>query len=96
MRRRKFIALFGGAAAIPLAARAQQADQMRRIGVLMSFAQSDPEAQARVAAFRKGLQELGWAEGRNIRIDIRWATSDMAATVREGTRCSASRPHSFT
>ena len=73
MRRREFITLLGGAAAWPLAARAQQPDRMRRIGVLMGFAESDPEAQAYVAAFREGLQKLGWTEGRNIRIDTRWA-----------------------
>ena len=74
MRRREFITLLGGAAAWPLAARAQQPDRMRRIGVLMAYAESDPEAQALVAAFREGLQKLGWTEGRNIRIDTRWAT----------------------
>jgi putative tryptophan/tyrosine transport system substrate-binding protein len=77
MRRREFIALLGGAAAAwPVAARAQQPERMRRIGILMSLAESDPEAQARVAAFNKGLETLGWAEGRNVRIDIRWAASD--------------------
>ena len=65
--------MIGGAAAWPLVARAQQPDRMRRIGVLMAFAESDREGQALVAAFRQGLQKLGWAEGRNIRIDIRWA-----------------------
>jgi putative ABC transport system substrate-binding protein len=75
MRRREFIAALGGTAAVwPLAARAQQGDRMRRIGVLMGFAESDPVAQARFAAFREGLQNLGWAEGRNIRVDTRWAT----------------------
>jgi putative ABC transport system substrate-binding protein len=74
MRRREFITLLGGAAAAwPLAVHAEQPDRMRRIGVLMAFAESDPEAQAWVAAFRDGLQKLGWAEGRNIRIDTRWA-----------------------
>jgi putative tryptophan/tyrosine transport system substrate-binding protein len=74
MRRRELITLLGGAAvAWPLAARAQQRDQMRRIGVLMAAAESDPEIQARVAAFREELQRLGWTEGRNIGIDIRWA-----------------------
>jgi putative tryptophan/tyrosine transport system substrate-binding protein len=74
-RRREFIALLGGAAvAWPLAARAQQPDRMRRIGVLMGYAESDSEGQAFVAAFREGLQKLGWTEGRNIRIDFRWAT----------------------
>ena len=77
MRRRKFITLAGSVAvAAPTFARAQQPDGMRRIGVLMAFAESDPEAQARVAAFRDGLQKLGWAEGRNARIDTRWATPD--------------------
>jgi hypothetical protein len=75
MRRREFITLLGGvAAAWPLAARAQQGDGMRRIGVLMGSAESDQEGQARVAAFREGLRKLGWAEGRNIQIDYRWAT----------------------
>jgi putative ABC transport system substrate-binding protein len=92
MRRREFITLLGGAAAWPLAALAQQADQFRRVGVLMSFAESDPQAQARVAAFRKGLQELGWAEGRNIRIDIRWATSDAALMQRFAKELVALQP----
>jgi hypothetical protein len=73
MRRREFIRLLGGATvAWPLAARAQPADRVRRIGVLMGYAESDSDAQANVAAFRESLQKLGWAEDRNIRIDIRW------------------------
>jgi putative tryptophan/tyrosine transport system substrate-binding protein len=77
MRRREFIAGLGGAAAAwPLAARAQPSDRMRRIGVLMNLAADDPEAQARLAAFRKGLQELGWIDGRNVRIDYRWGPGD--------------------
>ncbi len=77
MRRREFITLLGGAAAAwPLAARAQPLGGMRRIGALMGYPQSDPEGQARVAAFRDGLQKLGWTEGRNIRMDIRWTTPD--------------------
>ena len=76
MRRRDFITLIGGAAATwPLAARAQQPDGMRRIGVLMGYAESDRVGGAWRAAFREGLQKLGWAEGRNIRIDTRWATA---------------------
>jgi putative tryptophan/tyrosine transport system substrate-binding protein len=83
MRRRAFIALLGGAtAAWPLAARAQQPEGMRRIGVLMAYAESDREAQTLVAAFRDGLQKLGWTEGHNIRIDLRWAASDVEAMQR--------------
>ena len=77
MRRREFSILFGGAAVCwPLAARAQQPEQMRRIGVLMNRAAGDPEGRARVAAFRHGLQQLGWTDGRNVRIDIRWGEDD--------------------
>jgi putative tryptophan/tyrosine transport system substrate-binding protein len=77
MKRREFISLLGGAAAAwPLTARAQQAERMRRIGVLMNLAADDPEGQARIAAFHQGLQEWGWTIGRNVRIDIRWETGD--------------------
>jgi putative ABC transport system substrate-binding protein len=77
MRRREFIALFGVAAlAGPRAARAQQADRVRRVGVLMSRAAGDPEEQARFAGFLQGLQKLGWTDGRNVRIDYRWAAAD--------------------
>ena len=77
MRRREFITLLGGAAAAwPLAARAQQPERMRRIGVLMTAAADDPEWQARVAAFLQGLQQLGWTDGRNVRIDTRWGAGD--------------------
>jgi putative tryptophan/tyrosine transport system substrate-binding protein len=78
VRRRDFIKLMGGATAgWPLAARAQQADRMRRIGVLMSTAADDTEGQARIAAFLDGLQQLGWTDGRNVRIDTRWPGSDV-------------------
>ena len=70
-KRREFITLLG-AAAWPMAAGAQQAERVRRIGVLMGHAESDSDAQVNVAAFRESLQRLGWAEGRNIRIDTRW------------------------
>ena len=74
MKRREFIALFGGAAFAPLRARAQEPGGMRRIGALMGYPESDRKGQAFAAAFRDGLQKLGWAEGRNIRIDTRWVT----------------------
>jgi putative tryptophan/tyrosine transport system substrate-binding protein len=73
VKRREFITLLGGAAAWPLAARAQQGERMRRIGVLMSGAEADPELQARVTAFRQKLEQYGWSEGRNIHIDIRFS-----------------------
>jgi ABC-type uncharacterized transport system substrate-binding protein len=76
VRRREFVTLVGAAIAWPLAARAQQPDRMRRIGVLMGFAESDREGQAFVAAFREGLEKLGWADGRNIRIHYRWTALD--------------------
>ena len=72
MRRREFLSVLGAAAAWPIVARAQQTDGLRRIGVLMGYAESDPDAQAKLAAFREGLQKLGWAEDRNIRMDTRW------------------------
>ena len=79
MKRREFITLLGGAAATwPLVARAQQRDHVRRIGVLMAHADSDPEFQAYVAAFREGVQNLGWVEGRNFRLDFRWGALDDA------------------
>jgi putative tryptophan/tyrosine transport system substrate-binding protein len=77
MRRREFITLFGGAAvAWPFAVQAQQGDQTRRIGVLMNLHAGDPEGQARLAAFAQALSQLGWSDGRNLRIDTRWATAD--------------------
>ena len=83
MKRREFIMLLGGAAAAwPLTARAQQGAPMRRVGVLMPYSEGDAEGQASVAAFQRGLLDLGWTEGRNIRFDIRWAggNPDMART----------------
>jgi putative tryptophan/tyrosine transport system substrate-binding protein len=77
MKRREVIALLGGAAAAwPLAARAQQGERMRRVGVLSSLTADDPEGQARLAAFLQGLQQLGWSDGRNVRIDTRWAAGE--------------------
>jgi ABC transporter substrate binding protein len=76
MKRREFITLLGGAVAWPLAARAQQGERMRRVGLLPGYAEGDVEGQASVAAFQERLQELGWTKGRNIRIDIRWTGGD--------------------
>jgi putative tryptophan/tyrosine transport system substrate-binding protein len=89
MRRREFITLLGGAVvAWPLAARAQQAEQMRRIGVLMNTGADEPESQARLAAFMQGLQELGWAVGRNLRIDYRWSPGDLARLRKDAAEWS--------
>src|SRR5215475_13327674 len=76
-RRRAFITLLGGAAASwPLAARAQQSQRIRRVGVLMAVAESDADVRSGVAIFQQSLQELGWKDGRNIRIDYRWGNAD--------------------
>jgi putative ABC transport system substrate-binding protein len=76
VKRREFITLLGGAAVgSPLAALAQQPDRVRHIGVLMAAASADPEYQARIGAFQQGLALLGWTDGRNARIDTRWATN---------------------
>src|SRR5262245_66634620 len=93
IRRRAFISLLGGAAAAwSLAARAQQADRVRRIGVLMAQAADDPEGQARVAAFLKGLRELGWIEGRNIRLDYRWGGGDVGRIRKDAAELVALTP----
>src|SRR5437899_1217374 len=93
MQRRKFISLLGGAAAAwPLAAGAQQPDRMRRIGVLLPMAETDPEGQARIAMLRVGLQELGWAEGRNISIDFRWGAGDPNRVRAQAADLVASKP----
>jgi len=76
VRRREFITLLGGAAGWPLALRAQQLDKTRRIGVLIQVTEGDPQARIEVAAFVRKLQELGWSEGRNLQIDIRWGGGD--------------------
>src|SRR5262249_30338925 len=79
VKRREFITLLGGAAAAwPLAARAQQSQQIRRIGVLMNGAATETIPQSYVAAFLQGLHQLGWTEGRNLRIDVRWNAGDAA------------------
>src|SRR5262245_61547245 len=94
MKRREFITLLGGAAAWPLAARAQQDEPMRRVGVLVNLAADDPIGQARVAAFVQGLQAVGWVEGRNVQIDIRWAaaSTDAAEISRHAAKLVALAP----
>jgi putative ABC transport system substrate-binding protein len=92
MRRRQFITLLGGAAAWPVAARAQQRERMRRIGVLMNLAADDPEGQARLAAFLQGLQEAGWAVGRNAQIDIRWSAGDAEQMRKQAAEVVALSP----
>ena len=92
MKRREFIALLGGAAATwPLAARAQQGERMRRIGVLMN-AEDDPVGQARLSAFVQTLQSLGWTAGRNVQIDIRWGVADAASSRRYAAEMVALAP----
>lgn len=83
MRRREFISLIGSVAAWPLAARAQQPERMRRIGILVLFAEDDPAGKIRIAAFIEGLQQLGWTVGRNIEIDIRWGAADAVRSRRQ-------------
>ena len=90
--RRELIAALGSAAAWPLTARGQQPDRARRIGVLMAYPESDPEGQAWVAAFREGLQKLGWTEGRNVQIETRWAAADVEAMQRFAKEFVAQQP----
>jgi putative tryptophan/tyrosine transport system substrate-binding protein len=93
VRRRELISLLGGAAvAWPLAARAQQGERIRRIGILQGLAESDPEAQARTVAFRQALEALGWTEGRNIRIDYRFAGGDPARVQTYATELVKAAP----
>jgi putative ABC transport system substrate-binding protein len=79
MQRREFVTLLGGAvaAAWPVAALAQQPDRVRRIGVLMNLTADNPQGKPQIAAFLEALQQLGWSDGRNVRIDIRWGTNDI-------------------
>ena len=94
MRRRAFIKLVGGgvAAAWPIAARAQQGERMRRIGVLTGVAADDPEGQARIAAFLQGLQQLGWTDGRNMRIEYRWAAGSASDLRKYAAELAALAP----
>jgi putative ABC transport system substrate-binding protein len=92
MRRREFITLLGGAAAWPLAARAQQPGGTRRIGVLMNLSEDDPEAQHLMAKFREGLAQLGWIDGRNLHIDYRWSAGDIERIHRYAAELVALAP----
>ena len=93
MKRREFIALVGGAAATwPVAVLAQQPERMRRIGVLMSQAANDPEGQTRIAAFLQGLQQLGWTDGRNVRIEYRWSAGNADDTRKYAAELVALAP----
>ena len=77
MRRREFVRLLGLTAMLPLGARAQQPERIRRIGVLMPYAKDNPEGLARLAAFIRELQQLGWTDGRNVKIEYRWDTGNL-------------------
>src|SRR5262249_18739072 len=77
MRRRQFIAGLGAAAAWPLTARAQQAERVRRIGVLMPYDENEPVSKARLSAFTQALADLSWTDGRNVRMDVRWSGDDI-------------------
>jgi putative ABC transport system substrate-binding protein len=92
MQRRDFLGVLSGVAAWPLAARAQQPEPMRRIGVLMPLAANDPIARARVEAFLQGLQQFGWTDGRNVRIEYRWAMGDADRTRRDAAELVALAP----
>jgi putative ABC transport system substrate-binding protein len=92
MRRREFILALGGAAALPLAAHAQQPERMRRIGILLPAAADDAEFQARVGAFLQALALLGWSIGRNVRIDTRWATANAAEIRRHAAEMATLAP----
>jgi ABC-type uncharacterized transport system substrate-binding protein len=92
MRRREFIALLGGVVAWPRAARTQQHDQMRRIGVFMNYAEDDPQSQTRIVAFLQALQELGWTAGRNVHIDYRWGIGDADRNRRNAAELVALAP----
>src|SRR5262245_20003538 len=93
MRRRQFISLLGGAAALwPIAARAQQPERMRRIGVLMALKADDPQSQPRLAAFAQGLQQLGWVIGQNVRVDYRWGGGDADASRKYAAELVALAP----
>jgi putative ABC transport system substrate-binding protein len=92
MRRREFITLLGGVAAWPFAARGQQSERIRLIGILLPIAKDEPDYQPWISTFRRMLQELGWIEGRNVRIDIRWATTNAAEIRKQAAELAALAP----
>jgi len=92
VKRREFITLLGGAASLPLAVRAQQSPQQRRVGVLMETSEGNSDGQTRIAAFRHGLQELGWTEGRSIWIDVRWGGGDVERIAAHAAELVALKP----
>jgi putative ABC transport system substrate-binding protein len=92
MRRREFMAGLGSVGAWPLSARAQQPAQMQRIGALLNLSSEDPESPSRVTAFAQGLQQLGWSDGRNVRIDFRWSAGDVERARRHAKELLELRP----
>ena len=92
MRRRELITLLGGAVVWPVAAVAQQPDRMRTIGLLVAGTADDPEYQARTGAFLQALKQLGWIDGRNVRIDIRWTTTNADALRKHAAELAALAP----
>jgi putative ABC transport system substrate-binding protein len=92
MRRREFIKGLGAAVALPPLARAQRASPVRRIGVLMAYAESEAELQSRIAAFKNELARLGWIEGQNLVLDIRWSTADVEKIRRDAEALVTSKP----
>ena len=93
MKRREFITLLGGVSLVaPVMARAQQGERVRLVGVLLAMAPSDPEAQLRVKAFEAGLRELGWTEGRNLRLEYRWAPGDATLLRTQATELVSLAP----
>src|SRR5215470_12216500 len=92
MKRREFITLLAGAAAWPLAARAQQRERMRRIGVLMNLTADDPDSPVRLAAFLQGLQQSGWTVGQNVQIEYRWSGGNDELTRKYAAELAALAP----
>ena len=95
MNRRELIAGLGSAAAWPMVARAQQSDKIRRVGVLMGYLETDPEAQERLITFRRGLATLGWSEGSNLHIDVRWSSGAAARATSLAKELVALQPNAI-